>query len=319
MKKQLSLLMLLVALVLPGASMAQSHNVVVGNWSSTSSSAFGGFHNTQACSWTQTLYLQSEMQGAGWIRAIILDNRSTAPNVLDSAKIYLGTTTMTTHPTAAVSTWVPMNDLTLVWSRNNYTIPGVRGILVIELDQPFYYDGTNTLALVISKAAATNSSSTMFGYVSTTNSFKYTAGTTESYCSFPTVAGTNSSYKENVIFVVTNAQTDNYCLPIEGVKPLVPNSNTAVGLSWNGVAGASYEVGCIGYNDSRTGMSTFTTSDTSYIFNGLVPDSLYCLYVRKQCSNGVYSEWDSVLVRTLCLPKSARCFFRSTGCRKRAQ
>ena len=301
MKKQLSVLMLLAALLVPWASSAQATNVSVGNWSGTASSAYGGFHNTSRYSWTQTLYPATDMQGAGWIQAIVLDNRSTAANVLDSAKIYLGTTTMTSQPTSSVSTWVPASDLSLVWSRTSYTIPGEVGMLVIELDQPYYYDGTSTLALVVSKAAAATSSSTKFGYTSTTASMKYTGGTTESYCRFPTVAGTNSTYKENIIFVKTAGQNDGYCLPLQGVHVADATSST-VTFAWNGTPGASYEVCYAGLSDSHVGVSTMSTTDTFYTFNGLETDSIYWLYVRKSCANGVSSGWDSVKVRTLMNP-----------------
>lgn len=216
MKKKL-LFAFALALLAPWAASAQVRTVVVGNWSGTTSSAFGGFHNTAKYSWTQTLYTQSEMGAAGWIHAIILDNHSTASNVADSVKIYLGHTTMTTHPTAAVSTWVPQSDLTQVWSRTNYTFPAEVGQLVIEFDQPYYYNGNGSLALVVSKAAQATNSNTKFGYASTTASAKYTGGTTESYCRFPTVAGSNGAYKQNIKFIMTDNQDDNYCLPLQGL------------------------------------------------------------------------------------------------------
>ena len=119
MKKKLSILMLLAALIVPWASTAQTRTVTVGNWGGTVTTAYAGFCNYYKYSWAQTLYTQSDMGAAGWIQAIILDNRSTAANLTDSVKIYLGHTPMTTQATAAVITWVPMDSLTLVWSRTN--------------------------------------------------------------------------------------------------------------------------------------------------------------------------------------------------------
>ena len=302
MKKKLSILMLLAALIVPWASSAQTRTVTVGNWSGTTSSAYGGFHNTSKYSWTQTLYPQTDMGAAGWIQAIILDNRSTAANTLDSAKIYLGHTTMTTQPTAAVSTWVPQNDLTLVWSRANYTIPGEVGQLVIELDQPFYYNGTGTLALVVSKAAQAASSNTKFGYVSTTTSMKYTGGTTESYCRFPTVAGSNSSYKENIKFLMTPNQNDDYCLPLTGLHR-VGATETSVTVAWDDATGASYEAGYaeVGGADNSTTITPVPVTDTFYTATGLSDNTEYWLYVRK-LQGTAYSGWDSIKVRTLMTP-----------------
>ena len=299
MKKKL-LLVFALALLVPWVMNAQVRMVTVGNWSGTTSSASGGFHNTSKYSWTQTLYPQTDMGAAGWIQAIILDNRSTAANVADSVKIYLGHSTMTTHPTAAVSTWVPQSDLTLVWSRTNYTIPGEVGQLVIELDQPFYYNGTGTLALVVSKAAQSTSSNTKCGYTSTTASAKYTSGTTESYCRFPTVAGSNGAYKENVMFVMTTNEDDGYCLPLQGLHFVSATTNSAT-VAWAGETGVTYELGYRAVDDNDA-ISPVTVTDTFYTINNLDLNSLYWVYVRRQCSNGAYSGWDSVKVRTLMTP-----------------
>ena len=302
MKKKLSILMLLAALIVPWASIAQTRVATAGNWSGTTSSAYGGFHNTAKYSWTQTLYTQSEMGGAGWVQAIILDNRSTATNLCDSVKIYLGHTTMTSHPTAAVSTWVPMADLSLVWSRDNYTIPGEVGQLVIELDQPFYYNGTGSLALVVSKAAQATSSNTKFGYTSTTAIMKYTGGTTESYCRFPTVAGTNSTYKENIMFVITTNQNDNYCLPLTGLHR-VGATETSVTVAWDDATGASFEAGYaeVGGADNSTTINPVSVTDTFYTATGLSDNTEYWFYVRK-LQGTAYSGWDSIKVRTLMPP-----------------
>ena len=299
MKKTL-LLAFVLAVLAPWAVNAQVRTVSVGNWNATTSSALGGFHCTSKYSWTQTLYPQTDMGAAGWIQAIILDNRSTAAQLLDSAKIYLGHTTMTTHGTATVSTWVPQSDLTLVWSRTNYTIPGEVGQLIIELDQPFYYNGTGTLALVVSKAAQATNSNTKFAYTSTTASAKYTSGTSESYCRFPTVAGSNGAYKENIMFVMTTNQNDDYCLPLQGLHfvSATPNSVT---VAWNGETGVTYELGykAVGTNSD---ISPVSVSDTFYTVNSLEVNSLYWVYVRRLCSSGAYSGWDSVKVRTLLNP-----------------
>ena len=303
MKKKLSLLMFAVALLLPWASPAQTRTVTVGNWGGTVTSAYAGFGNYYRYSWAQTLYTHSDMGAAGWIRAIILDNRSTAANLTDSVKIYLGHTPMTTQATAAVSTWVPMDSLTLVWSRTNYTIPGEVGQMVIELDQPFYYDGTHTLAVVYSKAAQASSSNTKFGYTSVSASGKYSgSASTESYCRFPTVAGTNTASKLNIMFMMTTNQNDEYCLPLTGLHRVDATMSSAT-VAWDDATGASYEVGYaeVGGADNSTTITPVTVTDTFYTATGLTENTDYWIYVRKQ-QGTAYSGWDSIKVRTLMTP-----------------
>ncbi len=99
MRKNL-LLWIAMALLFPMAAYAQSREAEVGNWAATTSSASGAFHFTAKYSWTQMLYPQSEVGGAGYIHSIAFDNRSTAESTADSVKIYLGTSSMVTHPTS---------------------------------------------------------------------------------------------------------------------------------------------------------------------------------------------------------------------------
>ena len=303
MKKKLSILMLLAALIVPWASTAQTRTVTVGNWGGTVTTAYAGFCNYYKYSWAQTLYTQSDMGAAGWIQAIILDNRSTAANLTDSVKIYLGHTPMTTQATAAVSTWVPMDSLTLVWSRTNYTIPGEVGQMVIELDQPFYYDGTHTLAVVYSKAAQASSSNTKFGYTSVSASGKYSgSASTESYCRFPTVAGTNTASKLNIMFLMTPNQNDDYCLPLTGLHRVDATTSSAT-VAWDDATGASYEAGYaeVGGADNSTTITPVSVTDTFYTATGLSDNTEYWFYVRK-LQGTAYSGWDSIKVRTLMTP-----------------
>ncbi len=297
MKKHLSLLMLLAALIVPWASRAQSHTAVIGNWSGTSSSNYGGFHFYAKYSWTQTLYLEDEIGGAGYIQTITLDNRSSAAGAADSVKIYLGHTTMTSHPTAAVSTWVPMSDLTLVYSDANFTVPADTGDLTIVLDQPYYYNGTGTLVMVISKAAQATSSNTKFGYTSTTAMIKYTGGTTESYCRFPTAAGTNSTYKLNVRFGMTATANETYCPGVSNFRR-TGRTTTSVSVAWDVEQGETYQVAYTDADGTVADIVPINDNTGSHTFTGLTPATIYKFWVRHLCTDGD-GGWQPLSIGTL--------------------
>ena len=280
---------LLSLVVLPMRGMAQLRTVEAGNWSSTTSSSYGGFHCTQRFSYTQSLYPVSLVgTQAGWVRAIQLDNRSTA----------------------AVGNWVPQADLELVWSRTGYTIPGDASPLLIVLDEPFHYSGDSTLVLVVSKSAPSTSTNTKFGYTSTTRSGKYYGGTTESYCQYPTASGTNSLYRQNIRLLLTPTATEEVCLPVTGLRS-AGSTEYSISARWDFTPGTSYEVGYaeLGSGDNSNSISPWSTTvvtDSTYTFaSGLDPNTQYWFYIRKFCSSSSEgSPWDSVLLRTTMIPVS---------------
>lgn len=295
MKKHLSFLMLAAALLVPWVAGAQSRTVTVGNWSATTSSSLGSFHCTSKYSWTQTIYPRTDMGAAGWIQSIVFDNRSTAALTCDSVKIYLGRTSMTEQPSSStVATWLPMDSLTLVFSATNYTIPGTPGELVVDLSQPYYYDGTGSLAMVISKAnSGTTSSNTKMAYTSTTRSMKYSGGTTESYCRYPTVAGTNSTYKTNVKFYMTAGADDVFCTSPANLRVTSIDDGQAT-LAWNAVSGDSYYVGYAEFNGqtapSQDDASFLSIVDSTYTFTNLSPATKYRFFVLHECMNDEVAE-----------------------------
>jgi hypothetical protein len=246
--------------------------------------------------------MENEIGGAGYIRNITFDMRSAAAATADSVKIYLGKTSMTAHPTASVSTWVPMDSLTLVFSATNWAVPQDTAALSVTLDNPYYYNGEGTLVMVISKAAGTASTNTRFGYTSTTATIKYTGGTTESYCLYPTVAGSNSMYKINVRFGMTTTATEDYCAPVENfhLSDLGPSSIT---IAWDAVDGESYEVGYTTADGTPDDVSATTVTGNSFTFTGLDAVTNYKVYLRHVCG-GTNSGWQMLSARTLALPVS---------------
>ncbi len=302
MKKRLSILTLLAALLLPWALKAQSHTAVIGNWGGTTTSALGGFYFSAKYSWTQTLYLENEIGGSGYIKNITFDNRSTAAFTADSVKIYLGKTAMTSQPTAAVSSWVPMDSLTLVFSATNWTVPVDTGDLTVTLDNPYYYDGHGTLALVISKAnSGSTSSNAKLGYTSTSSMAKYTSGSTESYCRFPTAAGTNNVYKLNVRFGMTVTADDAYCTWVSNFR-LASRTTSSITVAWDAESGEDYQVGYTASDGTEDDIVPVAATAGTHTFDGLTEATVYKIWVRHNCSTSA-SEWQSLLTNTLAQPQ----------------
>ena len=258
MKKNYLLMLLLAAMCLPWATpvAAQQQTVTVGNWSGTTSASTVMFDCNYRNSYMQTLYSETDMGGAtGYIRALVLDNRSTVGLTFDDISVWIGYAPSSTF--ASTSAWVSADSLHLVYSGTGFAIPGTTGQLQIILDSAFYYGGTGNLVVAVSKKQPSYNSSCKMAYTSTTNtSLLRHSDTDESFANYPptaTTTGTRSIYKANIKFMMTANDDDDLCMDLGGLH-VVSVGESSVSVAWNSLAGASYEVAItpVGEGNSNT-------------------------------------------------------------------
>lgn len=142
-------------LFLSTAGMAQSVRVEVGTSSSTADKA--PFYNSGKAGTVQMLYMADQIGMEGTIDTIWF--YCSAPGTLTDTmlQIYMGHTALTANiggmPSA--NTFLPAEDLDLVYSSGSFTHPTVAGWVPIVLQNPFEYNGVDNLAIVVaSKRAA---------------------------------------------------------------------------------------------------------------------------------------------------------------------
>ncbi len=145
----LGMLLLAALMLLPTVATSQQTTVTIGNWSSTTKNSVTFSNNYYKNSYNQTLYSSAEVGDAGYIRAMILDNRSTGAVTHDTICVWLGHASVTTF--ASTTAWIPESQLTLVYSGSNFTIPAENGEFPIVFNTPFQYDGTSNLVVVVAK------------------------------------------------------------------------------------------------------------------------------------------------------------------------
>ncbi len=92
-------------------------------------------------------------------------------------------------------------------SSGGTTIGGEIGWVTYTLDQPFYYDGTDNLVVVVSKKSLTYTSSLKFNCTSESNAVLYRQNDAqESYSEYPgDNVGTLSAYRPNATFTICNS------------------------------------------------------------------------------------------------------------------
>ena len=298
------MMMLVAAMVLPWATplAAQQQTVTVGNWSGSTSASSTMLDCNYRNSYTQTLYSEEDMGDAeGYIRALVLDNRSTVGLTFNDISVWIGRAPSATF--ASISDWVPADSLHLVYTGSGFVIPGSTGQLQIILDSAYYYDGSGNIVVAVSKKQPSYSSSCKVAYTSTTNTFMYRhSDSDESYADYPTASGTRSAYKANIKFLVTTSATEDLCMDLGGLH-VVSVGESTVSVAWNNLAGASYEVGItpVGEDNSNT-ITPIVVTGTSYVFENLDSRSDYVVYARALCGGTAPSAWDSVAASTTSAP-----------------
>ena len=278
------------------------NDVTIGTGTSTSYNV--PFNNFYKNSWNETIYPASEFLTAGGqpglITAISYYTGTTATILAAPLKIYMGTTARTEH--SSTSDWQSMNDLTLVYDHTSVTLGGQSGWQTFQLDNPFLYDGTENLVVVVAKHTDSYSSSLTWHYTSTNNACLYRQNDSDlSYYSHPASAtGTQSSYRANIKLSMSPL---NLSCP-SPTDPMVSGiASTEATFSWTtGGTETMWDVYLTTSNvlpDSNT-VPTDNATDTFYTYLNLIPNTVYHTYVRANCGGGDYSYWRSTTFRTNC-------------------
>ena len=259
----------------------------IGEGTSTTS-----YYPTNSCynySYTQQIFLASEMNGAANINSIAVDVYSIASNSRQIS-IYL------MHTTAASGDLLPTTNAQLVYSG---TFNPVIGWNTFNFTTPFQYNGTSNLALIIIDATGSYNCSNYYNC--------HTASATLSHC----------EYQDNTPYSINNIPSGGYsdisstrCNVIFGidcdnnitcVRPNVyvtETSENSVTLDWApGYTESSWEVE---YSDNDSVWTPAGTTNTHpYEVTGLNANTKYYFQVRSDCG-AEQSDWSAVTDRTAC-------------------
>lgn len=184
---------------------------VVGTGTSYSSNYYSPFYYSSNDSYTEMLYLASEINQKGTINSIAFDCAVTGSNAVDTFRIYMATTNKTSL-TTGLANWMPIEEMTLVYEGVDITIGAEKGWETFTFNTPFEYNGTDNLLVAISKDASTYNSSLRYNATSISGRVHY-----QSSVVTPTAAGSSSSYRSNALFMIC---PPDYDLAIESIEPI---------------------------------------------------------------------------------------------------
>ena len=281
-----------------------THDVGTG----TGGVSYGGLNPNYAYSWSQTLYNRTTINAnaSGYIKSIAwyCNTAHSAGNVTPSdLRIYLATEPSSKTQWSSTSDWVPESELTLVYSGSGRQLGTATGWETFQLDQPYWYDNSKNLVVVVAKACTKRSTTMKYRYTSTsythlvrqtgTSTTNSATTTNLAYAQHPTVAGTRNSYRTNIRLVID----ENVCGDTEDCpKPAsVTTSNltyNSVTVSWTANAASQTNDYLVEYKKAADASWTSipVNGATTYTITGLEQMTAYNVRVKANCGTNNTSE-----------------------------
>lgn len=260
----------------------------------TASGNYSPFYNLYKNAWTQTIYTPEQVGRSGQIQAIQLHVAAvpTTQYVDDEVTIYLAHTSM--EIAATTSDWIPQGDLVRVYAEAPFAHAADTGWFELQLQVPFYYNGTDNLAIVIGRKNSTAYSSALkFYYTARTSGALLYRGSDSyaTYGEYPNgVTGTMSTNQANVMF----------CFPSESCAQ--PTGMTVSDITYSsarvmwtpGGTERNWEtyLSTTQLTDAELDSVAATAVATPMVaLSNLIDDVDYWFYARSICDSTTHSSW----------------------------
>ena len=276
---------------------------IVGTGTSTSYNIpLNTFYNY---SYVQQLYLASEINNSGDIHSIGFQYIYTTAQTKNNQYIYLAETDLT-----SLSTWVPADSLTLVYSGSiNYNNNGPDNWVTITLDSAFNYSGTRNLVVVVKNDHGnytTSSNNTFKTHSATGMTLQYYTDSSPFSMTSPSSPSTYSS-RNNIKFGMECDNTVTCIAPNVYVESV---TETSITLNWApGNNESSWDLETS--TDGTTWNPEATVTTSPYTLSNLTANTLYHIRLRSNCGGGEFSNWATTSHRTECAAISTLPFMEN--------
>lgn len=309
MRTKISCIWLILTLLLfPGRVMAQnSRTVTIGGTEYSSHNA--PFCNWYRGSWLQSTYAPREIGQTGYITEVAYNCAYADTVTFADLRIYMGVTYDSVMED--VSDFLPMSELTMVYSATNILMGAHTGWYTFGLQAPFYYDTASgaQLVIVVAKYAPdyTSELEWYFDDADASRTMFVQCDDEDRRCALhPDVydnANLTNSRAQTRLTMVTTA-TGLCAVPAW----VTVNNITAHGarIDWASSDGATeWEIACgpSGFHPDSTGEGVIHVDHLTtnwYQLTSLTANSNYDVYVRSVCSATNKSSWRGSQIATQC-------------------
>ena len=263
-------------------------DVTIGNGTSTNS--YLPSYSLYNYSYTQQLFLASEIGGPKGIESVTFDMSNYSVN--RTYKIYMMHTTET-----SASSWIDATNAQLVFDAPQQL---VQGLNTFQFSTPFQYNGSDNLLLIVLDMTGSWSSGNTWRTHTvpfTASRYIYQDASAYSTSEAPS-SGSNSTTSErnNVIFGAGCDTTTTCVAPFVSIASVTQNSAT---VNW--VAGyqeSAWELEYRPLSDTNW-VSMGTVTSMSEVLSGLTANTTYKVRMRSDCGID-YSYWTEVSFTTSC-------------------
>ena len=298
MKKHLSILLLLAALLVPWASWSQT-TVTIGSSTSTTTQYTLPVNMFYNYSLTQQIYTADEIGTPGTITSIAFEYTNTSSFSMSGVKLYMKN--VSKNEFTSTTDMVQVSNSDLVWTGTLSATAA--GWVTITLTTPFEYDGVSNLLVCFYDATSGYPGSAFKWRTTATTAYLGLAYYSDSSVPSVTDVSTTSAsksryqYRANVQIGITAGTLS--CYPVRDLAASDVTSES-VTLSWidTNNSNATYTVYRVTATDTLVEQSGIT--DTFYTIDDLNPSTNYTFAVETDCGSGDLSMMRFIDARTTC-------------------
>lgn len=242
-------------------------------------------------SYCQTVYEAAQVGQAGYItRLAYKRNDAIAYTNAMHWVVYLGNATSTGFYSSNNDA-IALANLTQVFDG---TVEVTATEVIVNFDTPFYYNGTNRLAVAVNEVTLGKH----YAYLKATN---YTNGSgnspSKAFKNYATASSVNAAtpgtcdqisdlaYQPNIDITFSG------CLWTTSITATNP-TQTTMQIGWvNGLSETAWEVEAVPTGEAQGTGIVQVANTNPYTFTGLDHSTVYDFYVRANCGSGNYSQW----------------------------
>ena len=249
-------------------------------------------------SYTQTVYLASEINASGDISDIQWYYSGTS-DLANSQQLVIYMAESTRTEFADTNDWEPSTSLTQVYAGGITVTPGTDGWVTLTLDTPFAYSGTDNLIIAVEENSA--------GYDSFGDDFHNTqVGTNRTISYFsdsnnpdPTAPPTASNIDDTIPNVIIGGITQACATPSGLSATGITSSEAQISWTENGTA-TIWNIEIVPSGDTPTGTPTASGVANPYTAMGLSAVTSYDVYVQADCGTEQSAFAGPFTFETLC-------------------
>ncbi len=263
-----------------------------------STSYFIPVNNYYNYTYSQQIFLASEMNGAADITGVAFQYAYSSPSTAKTnVNIYMGHTSQSSF--TSTSNYIPSSNLQLVYSGN---LNCTQGWNTFNFTTPFHYNGSDNIVIAVDDNSYDYDGSSYTFYVHSTSgadrSLYYYSDSYNPDPSSPSSSGATSSISSNRSNIKFLSVCDSLATCIAPNAYVDEKTNETITVDW--APGYNESSWNLEYSTDGTNWTSEGSVSAPYTLTGLTSDTPYSIRIQSDCGGGEVSDWTILNTRTEC-------------------